>query len=393
MPMALGIGLGLDFGGAASARSLALLGNEPDGLAIDFTDMSATVRDTTTPANAFQGNANDLLTYTSPSTKWIRNKAGLLVSGTTLRTEYDASGVALGVRTESARTNLALHSDDFTQAAWTKSNITAAKTATGPDGVANSASTLTATDANATALQAITSASAARITPCYIRRRTGSGDIDLTQDNGSTWTTVAVTASWTRFEIAAATLANPTVGIRIVESGDEVDVAFFQHEVGAFGTSPIRTAGSTVTRNEDNLTLATSAFPSVLSGTMFGEVIASELDESDAKSFVSLEAAGNGANIRTSVAVMLGTIESGGVNQGNVGSGTFAAGVFNRLAMAYEEDDIRVCGNGGTVNSDVLATMPVQLDTLALRTNNAHRKRILIIPRRMSNTELQALTA
>lgn len=41
-------------------------------LALDFRDMSALVRDTGTPANAFTGDPNDLLTYASPSTKWIR---------------------------------------------------------------------------------------------------------------------------------------------------------------------------------------------------------------------------------------------------------------------------------------------------------------------------------
>jgi hypothetical protein len=85
------------------------------------------------------------------------------------------------VLVEEARTNLCLYSDDFTNAAWVKSNLTAAKTATGPDGVANSASTLTATAANATAQQDITSASAARITSMFVKRRTGTGAVTLSQ--------------------------------------------------------------------------------------------------------------------------------------------------------------------------------------------------------------------
>jgi hypothetical protein len=70
--------------------------------------------------------------------------------------EWDASGNLQGILVEEARTELCLHNSDLTNAAWTKSNLTTAKTATGPDGVANSATTCTATAANATALQAIT---------------------------------------------------------------------------------------------------------------------------------------------------------------------------------------------------------------------------------------------
>jgi hypothetical protein len=124
--------------------------------------MSMVVRDTGTPANNFSGDPNTKLTYTSPSTKWIENSSGILVSGTTLRTAF-LSSVAQGLLVEEARVNLAIWGRDLTNAAWTKTNMTTAKTATGADGSANGATTLTATAGNATVLQSITSASAARI--------------------------------------------------------------------------------------------------------------------------------------------------------------------------------------------------------------------------------------
>ena len=74
---------GAVFGASGATR---LLGAEADGVALDFTDLSVTVRDTATPANNFAGNVNSWLTYTSPSTKWILNSSGVYVSGTTLRT-------------------------------------------------------------------------------------------------------------------------------------------------------------------------------------------------------------------------------------------------------------------------------------------------------------------
>lgn len=160
-----------------------------------------------------------------------------------------------------ATTELTLYNCDFTNAAWTKSSMSTAKTATGPDGVANSATTLTASGANATALQAITSASAARRTGTWIKRRAGSGIVELTQDGGSTWTAVTVTSEWTKVDIPSVTSANPTVGIRVVTSGDAVDVALFAHRTEAILSSDIPTFGATVARAADNITLAQSAFP------------------------------------------------------------------------------------------------------------------------------------
>jgi len=170
---------------------------------------------------------------------------------------------------EEARTNLALRCRDLTNAAWTKSNMTTAKTATGPDGVANSATTLTATGANATALQAIVSTSAARISSMFVKRRTGSGVVNITHDNGGTWTAVTVTAAWTRVSNPSTTATDPTVGVRIVTSGDEIDVDMFQHELGAFITSAIPTVASQVTRAVDDISILTSAFPySATAGTV-----------------------------------------------------------------------------------------------------------------------------
>ena len=61
-----------------------------------------------------------------------------------------------GLLIEETRTNVVLHNRDLTNAAWVKTNMTAVKDQTGVDGVANSASKITATAANATVLQTIT---------------------------------------------------------------------------------------------------------------------------------------------------------------------------------------------------------------------------------------------
>jgi hypothetical protein len=138
-----------------------------------------------------------------------------------------AAANLLGFRREASAINNLLHSRDLSNAAWsTKTNITAAKTATGLDGIANTATTLTATAADAIILQPITLASAARCASAYVKRRTGTGTISFTQDGGGSWTDITAQingSTWSRVQITA-TLANPSVGFKISTSGDAIDV-------------------------------------------------------------------------------------------------------------------------------------------------------------------------
>jgi hypothetical protein len=171
--------------------------------------------------------------------------------------EFNASGGYNGTNIEPAVTNLCLRNRDLPDAAWTKTDATATRTATGIDGVVDSASIVTATGGNATVLQAITSASNGRIFSAFVRRRTGTGTVEITQDNGSTWTAITLTSSFQRFVTARQTLTNPVVGFRVVTSGDEIDVDFCQSEIGgSVPSSPVFTEGSTVTRPSDNISLS-----------------------------------------------------------------------------------------------------------------------------------------
>jgi hypothetical protein len=129
-------------------------------------------------------------------------------------------------RCDSVVINRALYCRDWTQSAWTKSNMTTALTQTGVDGTANSATLLTASAGNATAKQSVTRTSSDWVYGVFIKRVTGTGNIDLTLDNGSTWTTQTISADyWTQCGITQ-TLANPSFGIRIVTNGDAVAVDY-----------------------------------------------------------------------------------------------------------------------------------------------------------------------
>jgi hypothetical protein len=276
---------------------------------------------------------------------------------------YDTAATQYGILVEPAATNLALYSDDFTNAAWTKSNMTTAFTSDGPDGGTSNASRLTASAGNATALQAITSGSSARITGFWVKRITGSGNIDLTQDNGSTWQTMTVTSDWTRVNLTAATLANPTVGIRIVTSTDAVDVWGFQHETGSVLTSTIPTLGSTVTRAADNITAVATSFPLGTSHTAYISAKAREV----ATQHDALMLDANNSNEDESVRLYTDTsanilmqIEDGGATQlAPLDSGVNAsADTIFQITGAWATNDVDVSADGTAPTSDGTATMP-----------------------------------
>lgn len=224
------------------------------------------------------------MTFTRSGTNatYLSNAGVLSTAGANvLRTSWfdtNADGVLDTPATwlEPAATNLALWSRDCTNGAWTKTNITAALNVTGIDGAANSASRLTATAGNGTCLQSVTSASSSRAFSCFVKRITGSGVINMTMDNGSTWNVIAVTNAWTRVAIPTQVVTNPVIGWRIVTSGDVIAVDYCQLESTKQYTSPILTTTTTATRNVDNLT-ATFAYRPV-SMTCYAKYVAEHID-------------------------------------------------------------------------------------------------------------------
>lgn len=206
-----------------------------------------------------------LITFTRTSSGTYVGSDGLIKTAAANEARFDhdpATGESLGLLVEEQRTNLLLHNRTLTNAAWVAINITAAKDQTGVDGVNNSASSITASAGNATILQTITSASAARATCAYVKRITGTGTVQMTQDNGTTWTAVTVTSSWSRVTIPSATVTNPVVGFRVVTSGDAIAVDYVQLESAAASTSAIETTSAAVTRAADLVSITGTNFSS-----------------------------------------------------------------------------------------------------------------------------------
>jgi hypothetical protein len=174
-------------------------------------------------------------------------------------TPLAANPTSNGLLIEEARTNRLLWNRDATDAAWVKTDITAAKDQTGIDGVANAASSLTATADNGTCIQTITLASGSRTGSVFLKRITGTGNVQVSLD-GSTWSTVDLSDTEWRRIVLSGTVTNPTVGIRLAVSGDAVTMDYGQIEDGAFATSPILTTTASVTRAADLATMSGQNF-------------------------------------------------------------------------------------------------------------------------------------
>lgn len=211
-----------------------------------------------------RADASTLVTYTD------RDGYLRLAAANKRRVDWSAGTSLPSIWAERTRTNVVLHNRDGTQAAWTKTNVTATKDATGVDGVASSATRLAATAGNGTCLQAITLASSARYQSAYVKRVVGSGTVNMTMDNGSTWTVIALTTSWTRVTIPTQTLANPTVGFRIVTSGDEIAFDYVQNEGGIYPTTAILTGAASGVAAVDALSYPIGFGPQSL--TIYGKV-------------------------------------------------------------------------------------------------------------------------
>lgn len=108
---------------------------------------------------------------------------------------------------------------------WTATNATVTKTATGANGAANAASRVAFTGANGTVLQSLTVASNTWVLSADMRLQTGAGAVEMTLDNGTTWTVVNLTSTYQQVYISQAAVTNPVFGFR-GQTGTTVDIDF-----------------------------------------------------------------------------------------------------------------------------------------------------------------------
>jgi hypothetical protein len=126
-------------------------------------------------------------------------------------------------------------------------NLTPVTGKSAPNGT-STATEFTASAANAVLTQAITAVAGSYTFSVFLRRVTGTGDIQIAADNG-TWTTKVITGTWARYDVTQTlTAGSKTAGIRVVTNTDAIEVWGAQLEFRSSLTGYTPTTTQPITR-------------------------------------------------------------------------------------------------------------------------------------------------
>lgn len=326
------------------------------------------------------------------------------VAADTLRRDY--SGVIDGRLIEQSAVNLALRSNDFSNASWVKSNCTVASGVDDGEG-GTTAFSLTATATNGSVQQAPTVTSGvAYVSSFYIKRLTGSGTISL-RCGDTTLIPVTVTSGWTRVQ-ASATPSTTTgrTAVVIGTSGDSVAVKYGQLELGTLATSYIPNVASANTRADDDVTISLADVPqwNAAAGTILidfvaGPSVASKtlLDISDGTTderiFVNINASSfAGFSVTTGGGVVASVFDV---------LTTIVPLSRNKFALSFKEDSFNFALNGVLATADTGGAMPA-VDQIQFGANltktastfmNGHLRSVRYFAGELTTANLIALTS
>jgi hypothetical protein len=391
------------------------------------------------------------VTFTRSTTATFTGSNGLIQSAAinAPRFTYDPTTLeSLGLLIEEQRTNLVTYSEQFDNAAWTKSNATiTANATTAPDGaltgdtlventatsthqISQSISFTSGTSYSYTVFAksdgtnrrlAIFTAAAAFGTGANDSFDLSTGTVAVNQSGGAS--IVNVGNGWYRCRTtrtATATvsstfvlrLVNPSAADILSYTGDGTSGVFIwgaQLEAAAFSTSYIPTVASQVTRAADLASMTGTNFNSwynATEGTFFvdgstnrpysasvgGQFLSPAADSSN-RMWIAQGTTTNFVSVNG---------QSGGSGQWDftVG-GAPTSNQQTRAALAYAINNIAASANGSAVATDTSATIPsvtqltigIGVTLSAGSTINGTINKIVYYPRRLTNGELQAITS
>ena len=384
------------------------------------------------------------ITFTRSTTATFTGSNGLIQTAAidAPRFDYNPTTLAsLGLLIEEQRVNLWTYSEQFDNAAWTKTNSSiTANTVIAPDGaltgdkITSNISQLgfvvqSLSQTTGTAYTVSVYAKAGEYNFCQLRI-TGTVVASITRAyfnlaNGTTTGVANCTASitpagngWYRCSITYTTVATATASPRIygqVNASDTVGdgtsgiyIWGAQLEAGAFATSYIPTVASQVTRAADFASITGTNFSSwynATEGAFYASVVLSQPPALTGSA--TIYAASNNTNSNR-ISVLCGSggggninalVTTGGVLQAQTINGGLATAGTYQYANAYQVNNFASSANGGTVATDTSGTVPT-IDRLYFGatstgspTLNGHIRQIAYYPRRLANAELQGITA
>ena len=375
--------------------------------------------------------------YTATTTARITNYIPALqtaASGVARFEHNPVTGESLGLEIEEQRTNLSLQSQDFTTTWGYTRGSALSNVVIAPDGTLTADKLIDTTDTGTHfAGQAITTtaashtfsvfAKAAELSYIMLYHSQSISGAVFNLSNGtigsSTGTLTsniqAVGNGWYRCSITSlATAASNAYRIYLGVTGSLLEsytgdgykgvyVWGAQLEAGSFATSYIPTVASQVTRSADSASMTGTNFSSWYradEGSIYYEAVSPALSTSTRVFEVHLNGSGGTQSIASTFSASQHlTVNIPGATQCNIDAGTFTAGSFGKLAVAYKVNDFAASINAGTVGTDTLGTLPTVNEVIigSNYTNisgklNGTIKKLAYYPKRLPNAELQGLT-
>ena len=410
--------------GAITADSIALFADTTGSVIKSFTPaVYPDIRPTLNLDFANSKTVDPRITSARASTATYFDAAGILRTApvNVARIDHDPlTGECRGLLSEEAATNLLLQSaGDSNLGNWTLgSNIVRVGNALAPDGT-NTATTYSTTQPSYAYINqpVALNANTTYTLSCFARLRSGPvptrgallRSYPDTDGNAGTQNIVSliytgIDAKWRRFQLTFKNILAGTYPVYAsvdFNPGIEIDIWGVQLEVGDFATSYIPTTTSQVTRAADSLTMTGTNVSSWVrdgEGTFFAEHAAVRYKDGISESHALRAYGGTGdyTTLRHVNQNKLGYYNSYSVIQGNVIDtaplALITAGTFVKHAIAYASGDYAY-SQSGSIELLAIGVPPI-ISSVAIGTNGAqHIKRIAYYPKRLSNTQLQALTS
>jgi hypothetical protein len=386
------------------------------------------------------------ITFSRASTGTYEDANGVIQSAASNVARFDhdpATGESLGLLIEEARTNLALYSGDFSNAAWAEVGTTkTANALAAPDGTTTAALVVpTAASATHKLRQNVSTTDSALTFSVYLKAAgytrialneqaqigSSSAIINLADGSGATSGTTVSNAgngwyrvSWSSTFGSGSPKAFCVVVLPTGGSGENpnnftwtadgtsgIYIWGAQVEVGAFPTSHIPTTAATVTRAADVASITGTNFSSWYNQSKGSIVCNYRSNKNSSNVFGAFAISDNSPNNRI---VHAGNVSGfsvqgfsivSGIEQASPSTGsTGAQGSAFKFAFGYKQDDFVAAGNGA-FNTDASGLVPTvsRIDfgfyypgSPNSNTLNGAISRLTYWPTRLTNAQLQTLT-
>ena len=344
------------------------------------------------------------------------------------RIDYTGGGCP-HILAEPQSTNLLPYSEDFSNAAWQKSNITATPNSiTSPDGTLNAYKLTKPTSSTPRLfeLSVYPSTGVHTFTAFYknldgdsmLIRLDGGGNtanctVDLTTNtlvnSGANIISSNITQlsdGWIRVSVTANILSTSwvldAVNLFSISVGSSVYIWGAQLELGSYPTSYIPTSGSTVTRNQDIFTRdGIGSLINSTEGVLFVEMAALSDDLTYRMISLSDGTVDNSINIQYSGVsnTIRARVENGGSPQADITYTILDSKSFSKIAVLYKLNKFELWFNGSKVGEDTSGTPPLGLSKLAFDRGDGGSdfygkvKQLQVYDTSLSDTQLAALTS